>query len=437
MKTLKILLMFVLVLGIAAAVIACGGSDTSETKAPETAKETKGVIKTIEETDAPETEAPAPSFAPLQAAEDSSKFYKFVEFPLPEDFREAAVQGMRDMANVEWKVAKTFKTTEDFKDEGWGITLEYGGGLTWHGLPYANTYSMKEEFENFYLDANRSYTQDTEEWIKTPGVQCASSIIAALQKFSSITGTSTSLSPVDKDFQEKIVGEYTYEIDMPTPDVTAQNKPAVMNAAYALCEKGDVIYTRNAKKATHVRMVVDNNVATKSDGSIVGNRSYLTTIEQTNSIDKTRKDGVNTTWWVDHQYTYETLFSTGYIPVTIWEYTEGNKVAPYLAMTSEVKAEDLAGGSFNFSIETNSCMRYVYADILTRDGKLVKRACRNNVIDEDGDTQMGSSLQKVDMRKYSYSLFTDLPAGDYTFVVTAGIAAGSAEMARVDFTYSK
>ena len=41
---------------------------------------------------------------------------------------------------------------------------------------------------------------------------------------------------------------------------------------------------------------------------------------------------------------------------------------------------------------------------------------------------------KVILRKPSIALASNLEKGEYTFVLTAGIARGSAELARVDFT---
>ena len=340
---------------------------------------------------------------------------------------------MRKESEVVWKCKKTFRTSENFVDDGWGINLTYEGGKEYHGLPYANTYVMIPEFERF-LDNKRAYTTDSTEWIKTPGVQCCSSITASLQRFSDVYGISTSFCPVHDDFIALKVGEYDTAGMKTTEEVVKKNGPKTILEAYSNMQKGDVIY--KGPGAAHLRLIEENSLSRKSDGSVNDGRSYVITIEQTNTIDSTRKDGVNTTWWVDHKYTYGDLLGTYYLPVTIKEYTEPKKSNFFIGLTKEITSQDLSDEYLPGSVETNSVMRYVYLELLDQSGKVVSSVVRHNLQDSNSSV-LGSSSRKIDLRALAAPLFKDIPAGNYTFVLTAGIPIGEAELVKVDFTYKK
>ena len=254
-----------------------------------------------------------------------------------------------------------------------------------------------------------------------------------IPSFSKITGTSLSLSPIDPEFQELIVGEYSTDYAS-TAEAVKGNGTKTMYAAYSLLQKGDIIY--RGPMSPHLRLVVENHVEKKSDGSVNPRKSYIITVEQTSSIDETRKDGVTTTWWVNHKYTYEDLFTTTYLPVTVKEYETPNEEKFYVGLTKEITAGDLADEFIAGSVETNSVLRYVYFEIFDQSGKVVSSYARHNMHDYDTNT-LGASSQKVDLRTAAATLFKDLPAGEYTFKLTVGIPIGEAVLAEVGFTYSK
>lgn len=431
-NVLKLLAALTLFAVIATVIVSCGNTEVSETSA-----ETKPVTEKAETENTEETQTPENEIKKT----DYSKYFTYKEFELPTDFRQAAIDYMLEAANVVWYCGQDFSTSENFEAQGWGISLDYKKGEEYHGLPYANSYSTVEEFER-YLDPQRRFNTSPDKWLgkawqSIPGLECASSVITSLAHFADIHGYSVAFCPFEKSFQAIPLGDYTYNEEMTsTHDITNANKPAKMNECYSLLQMGDVIMHMNEKRAAHVRMIHDNHVEKKSDGSIVGRKSYVTTIEQTNKFDAQRKDGVKTTWYVDHTYTYEDLFSDGYVPSTIKEYTEGNTIPMYIGLTREINADDLAEGAFVGSVETNSYFRFLLFEIFNKDGSIAARYAKHNTLDYD-NSQPGTSSQKMDFRKYAPRLFEDLPGGEYTFVLTAGIPAGEAELARVDFTYAK
>lgn len=371
---------------------------------------------------------------------DYSKYVSYKEFAVPTDLRQAAIDYMLEEANVVWYPGEDFSTSEYFEDQGWGINLNYKKGVEYHGLPYANTYSTIADFER-YLDPGRVFTTSPDRWLgvswrSVPGLECASSVITALAHFSDISGYSSSFCPGDKNFNAVPVGDYTYtEGTVSTKEITSSNKTEKMFECYALLQKGDVIMRRTESGSAHVRMIHGNRVYRRDDGTILA-KSFVTTLEQTNQFDKTRTDGVNTTWYIDHTYTYDTLFLSFYVPTTVKEYTEGVKTPFYIGLTKEIRPEDLASGKLIGSVETNSYLRNAVYELYRLDGSLAARFVKHNTLDYE-TKQFGTWKKQFNNADYAARLFDGLESGKYTFVLTAGIPAGEAELARVEFTYAK
>lgn len=418
----KLLLVFCFVLTVAAFVAACG----DETATPESGKTSDETSSAPEQTVKAETgektetdkETAAETTPSLDV--DPASFYKFVSFELPTDYRQAAEDYMRQESQVEWLCTKTFHISANF--EVWGIDMTYPEGKSFRGLPYGHTYMPIDEFE-FYLDSNRGYYCPTDSWYDVAGVECASSIVMSLDRFCPIAGGTSAFNPADDAFYGKIVGNYVFEKGDSSNQICEKNSPDVMFDAFSKAQKGDVIY--HGPLSQHVRLVVDNHVQTR-DGKIVGRKSYLTVIEQTNQID-TNKDGTLTTWRVDKTYDYETLLSAGFVPSTLSEYETNTSPVPYIALDKEITVDDLSQGVVAGRVSSGNTVRFVYLDLYGKDGKLVNRSIVNSRYEGT----------KVDLRKYGFALFANVPSGDYTFVLTAGIAAGTAELSRVEFTYSK
>ena len=171
-------------------------------------------------------------------------------------------------------------------------------------------------------------------------------------------------------------------------------------------------------------------VTTSSQQGRVINIRPVLPIEQTNSFDKSRTDGVKTTWYVDHIYTFDALIEKNYVPITLESYNKEKSECeiPYLYLDNEITPEVLAKGTVaNSSIKSNFPIRFMKAELLDKDGNSVK----STVVHDLHDTR------SIPLRNHCSNLFSGLENGEYTFVVTSGIAIGNAELARVEFTYSK
>ncbi|MBE6643153.1 MAG: hypothetical protein E7615_05820 [Ruminococcaceae bacterium] len=361
---------------------------------------------------------------------DPEDYFKFVTFDLPEgSLREVAVNYMYEQANIEWKPSKTF--TYGNKYEHWGFELTYKAGTVYHGLPYTNLSCSIGEFQKFLDEHNGTFYATSTDGYEVMGAHCNSSICHSFQQFTPVVCmTSNQYMPSYKDeFVGKICGNYTVPDGVQlTQHIIEANTPDIMYEAYAQADMGDVIMTKDdVRGVTHDRMVAKKAFVTRgANGKINPNRSYLVTVEQTDTFDETRKDGVNTTWWVDHQYTFTQLYASNYIPVTfeIFETNEG--VLPYLTLDKEPNASAVSKGVIDGTVTSNYPVRYVHISLYDGENNLVSRQVQQNNYD----------VFKVSLKKHSVKLFDGVSAGNYTLVIDAGICRGDAELYRTEFTYN-
>lgn len=361
---------------------------------------------------------------------DPSEYYFVQEFDLPqEDFRSAAVNHMRKQASIQWVCGKDFAVDESF--QSWGIRLHFRQGETYTGIPFADTKVSYTQFENCLVDG--TLMVDSAKWKELYGVQCVSSIMNAVQQFDPyVAGWSTELMPSYDSFQGVIVGEYTIPKGAKrTKDILDANSEKRIYGAYSQLQKGDIIITKDdVKDASHLRMLVqDPTLVYDAYGNIDPAQSYVTTIEQTNQFDKTRTDGVKTTWWVDHQYSFETLLATNYLPVTLESYSleKSQCQVPYILLDAELIPDQIATGKAMNNVKSNFPIRYVNFHVFDSAGTLIKHVKAYDL----------ANVYTVSFRKYSPIIVEGLAPGDYRLVLTAGIALGDAELQQVEFTIQK
>ncbi|MBQ4116762.1 MAG: hypothetical protein IJD37_05235, partial [Clostridia bacterium] len=98
---------------------------------------------------------------------------------------------------------------------------------------------------------------------------------------------------------------------------------------------------------------------------------------------------------------------------------------PYITLDTENSPTALAKGMLVGNVRSNYPVRYVILEVLNENGEVTKEY---TVRGQMNDYAYG-------LRKYSYNLFgKGLEKGNYTFVMTAGIAAGEVEFERIPFT---
>ncbi len=366
---------------------------------------------------------------PMQLSQtEKEAFAKVVEFDLPENFRDALIDYMLECAEIEWVAKETYTTLQD--NQTWSVDLTYNKGTVYHGIPYAAYTASAAQFSDAIVDGE--YYPSKLGYLNEYGLGCTSSITLGFQQFVSYDGPGRSWLPGHKLFWFEKVGDYD-TADSPTSsktDICDLNGEQKMYEAYAQLQKGDIIF--NVKDLStylyHSRAVVCvPTVVRLADGTIDPEQSYVTTIEASNKFDTTRTDGVNTTWQVNHQYTFANLYQKGYVPITLEAYSKDrtDMECPYVGLDTEITAEMLAKGEFAGTIKSNFPILYASVDVLDENGSKVAYVENGNLY----------NIREVEVSSLS-AVFDQLESGrTYTFVLKGGLARGTAELVKVSFTY--
>lgn len=421
MKKFKLLAIFALVFCFCFSLIACGESTdgNNETNAPAKVTEPPESGENSPETAVPEAGLKLPDGV------DPEKFYKFVTFELLKgEPRQVVVDYMRKQAHVEWVAANDIKLKDDLGT--WGVDLTYERGKTYHGMIYSNLNSSFHKFEAELKADNGKFRSDATSWENIIGVGCCSAILNAIQQVTNdVYGETANFIPNGKDTCRAIkLGDYTVKAGCAqTDEIVNENDQQTMFKAYALLDVGDIIVKR-VNGAPHIRVVTEKATVVNANGKVNPGRSYVKCIEQTNAFDKERKDGVLTTWREDKIYTFTDLIDAKYLPVTLGVYENPETELPYLALDTEITAAVLAKKTVTGVVSSNYPLKHVYMTVYNSNGIAVNQQVIGGMDDSF----------KVSLRSKASGLFDGLAAGNYTFVVDAGIALGSAELCRVDFT---
>ena len=427
MKLNRMLAIFLVLVMTLSLLVSCGvdegtkESENNSTVQESTVEDTSD--KTVEET-ASETEETVTNLK-LPDGVDPDKYYKFVTFELPEgDPRQLVVEYMRTQAHVEWIAANDIKLKDDLGS--WNVNLTYERGRTYHGMIYSNVNSSLHKFEEQIAENKGKFRSDATSWENITGVGCCSAILNAIQQVTNdVYGETANFIPNGKNTCRAIkLGDYTVKDGcIQTDEIVAENDQQVMYKSYALLDVGDVIVKR-VNGAPHIRVVTEKATVVETNGRINPGRSYVKCIEQTNAFDKTRTDGVLTTWREDKLYTFTDLLDSKYLPVTLGVYETPETELPYLALNEEITPAILAKKTVVGSVSSNYPLKHVYISLYNSNGMVVEQEICSGFDD----------TFSVGLRSKVTNFFNDLKPGNYTFVVEAGIALGSAELCRVDFT---
>ncbi len=419
---MKKILLLVTVLMLAVCLASCGNETPKNPD--ESTNETIGG-------DVVETEGEPKKDEPIRLSEEEkAKYNKLVEFELPTDFRKALVDYMFKCAEVKWVAKDDFSMIQD--NVTWTVGLSYTKGTVYHGIPYTDTPVSWDYFEDKL--ENGKYIPEAFGWEEAPGLNCYSSIIMAYQQFDPYTGSVQSWIPGNKNCWMDPVGDYEGKDTPLTHEVCELNGKDKMYEAYAQLQPGDVIYdvTDIVNFKMHCRVIsAETKIVKNGAGKVIPSRSYVTCIESTNAFDKSRTDGVNTTWYVNHTYTFENLFGAGYVPITFKAYSKplSEIEVPYIGLDTEITPALLSKGMLTGMIKSNFPIFFARAEVLDENGKEVVSVEK---------IYRFSSTKKIGVRNNLSAIFDKLENGKkYTFVLESGLSHGNVELARVDFTYGK
>lgn len=395
------------------------------------------VLASCNSTDTPETPDETKAEA-TQSTDDKTPEKEENTFKIPEkDMRDWVVDYMYKMAEVKWTPARDMDLTLDAKGNMVGKTLTYKKGVVYHGLPYINL-STDTDYEDFigsdamtWNEAKGLYVYDNpinRANNDALGNDCSSSILLAYRRFdTSISAYDTgSCFPLGTKTGIYALGNMVVGANDKTTDVIVKNTDEQTHyEALALLKKGDTVIWRT--DAGHTRMVLEVHVERNGQGKVHGSRSYIKTIEQTNSMDSQRKDDVKTNWYVEHTYTFTQLREKNYIPVTCKALSE-DRVEPEIKVVGANSKKTIATAkSLLGDIQSNYPILSTEAVIRKADGE-VKYS-------EYLKFHISDISAKVSLKKFKFKFdMSSLEAGDYVYEIIAETVCGKGVVYSVEFT---
>ncbi len=200
--------------------------------------------------------------------------------------RQSVADYMKQCATIRWTPKKTF--------------LHWSGGRYWYagtyykGIPYSQK-SRQTNLEKFKKNLSGSTYVGPAGQTTYLGSDCSSAVSMAYRTINAgfpITNT-TGLYP--KSSYMKAVGNYRHNNMTNATSICNLNGKSAMKNAYAQCQVGDLLLQNG-----HVMMVT---------GVYNG---YVTATHQT-----TYSSSLKSTWRVDEKYTFDSLYSKKFIPVTM------------------------------------------------------------------------------------------------------------------------
>jgi hypothetical protein len=290
---------------------------------------------------------------------------------------------MEAMADYAWQPEETFLVLNPAgSGHGSAITALFKKGETYYGLPYVNdNLSQYENFVehfttkngiNYFADPENRITplnggyiisdHDTyilseaqkeaayQNYLNMPGNDCITAVLLSwntvlnnreqIQKMNStysvIPGHDTGVIPVG-DY------EYSYEkYGYDTPSMVNETGEEDMYAAYAKLQKGDALITLNTEtNVRHARLVLSVDVNAKT----------VKTREQA-TVHITGNNG-NYTTMPEKTYTFDELFKSAYLPITIPELKTGNSDMEFTYATELDLANDLPNKKLSGKVLSN------------------------------------------------------------------------------------
>lgn len=421
-----IIALFLLVL-IAAVLTSCGKKDGTGDTQTETKKAAESKADNKDETNDPEEQSESTE---LYDPADYAFVQKF-EAPTG-DYRQIVKDYMIKMSEITWTPSKDF--TVDWKEKGdFSVGLKYKAGTTYKGVIYSQTKGDFYQFEQYIQDGKFVYDGST-YYEEIVGNHCSASMDMCFQQLINFPYKG-SLKP--RALREGLL-QFPTDLQKPeddsyiSADLFSLNGREKIMEAYAALDTGDILY-KSIKGSGHTRLVDKVELKKSATGQINYPNSVIYTIEQTNAFeskknpDFVKKNGYDTTWWIDHTYTFKELFDSFFMPVTLTVYHSGEELMPaYIVLDKKITPENVANG-FDSKILSNFPFSFARILITDQNGKTV-----NDKLINDLNPDYGNEYS-IDLSAYS-PLTTDLPAGNYHLTLSSGIARGRCEICSFDFT---
>jgi len=155
-------------------------------------------------------------------------------------------------------------------------------------------------------------------------------------------------------------------------------------------------------------------------GAISGGKSYVTTTEQSSGFWVEGRE-YSTTWRVNHKYSFEELFSTYYVPVTIEELATGIYDEPEITLKNGNNARNTLAG-LKGEITSNYYLNVVNVTITDENGQV---RLEKKYYPEGFSCDIAYSANEAKFPEYE--------KGTYHYTLTASIGLGDVVLLDYEF----
>jgi len=337
-----------------------------------------------------------------------------------DELRQIAVTYMQNSAQVVWRA----KADMDFsKDTGFTSDTVYETNKTYKGVLYSPGRTSTHRFVAA-LNPDGFYVGGT-TWGTALGTTCSTSIYASwYQIANSFTARDTQSMLPTSGTGILPVGEYQWDaLKTYTGDITAASGRETMFKAYSLLKPGDAIVAAWPKDGNkgHTRMVVEAPSILKTQGgAISGGKSYVVTTEQSSGWWVESRE-YNSTWRVNHKYSFEELFTTYYVPVTIKELATGTYEEPNVTLKNGNTPRNTPAG-LKGEIDSNYYLNYVNVKITDANGQVT---FEKSFYPEGFSCHFSLTPNEAK--------FNTLEKGTYHYTLTAALGLGDVVLLDYDF----
>jgi hypothetical protein len=368
--------------------------------------------------------------------------------------RNIAESHMRKITSMIWRceVDTLFAVPDGVLPESASENFLLVAGRLYQGLPYSFSGGSYNSWEELVTGPDESgvYCVPDLNWqmisgggsVARFGTDCSGAVTQAWSQI----GASIRLQAT-KDMCPKYgylrVGDYTASYDkIDDADIQALD-PQVMYAAYAQLQKADALVHNG-----HVRMAVSVDVVYNKDGTINGEESTVTYLEQTRQLmredvhhyDETLAEDVWELCGVDLKIDFATLYKYSYQPITCLELIDATAGPETPAVTDSLPDEDYGFENlFAGTLTTkNWVMDTVQMTITDRAGATVQQAmiaAPRGGVGTRYKVPMSMFVTEAPTRMLGYISPDTLKAGDYHCKVVCRLTTGQEFTVR-DFDFA-